>query len=153
MCVDGIGTIGGALLGTTSIITYVESAIGIHAGGRTGIVAIVCGLLMLLSLVFTPLVALVPVVATSGVLIFVGYALLPREAWRSGQFAKFDLIVGLGMAVLSFATFSLDKAMLLGFGAYSLRQILRCDEKMNPYLLGSFLLLLLSVSVQYMIKK
>jgi AGZA family xanthine/uracil permease-like MFS transporter len=153
MYVDGIGTVGGAFLGTTSIITYVESAIGIHAGGRTGIVAIVCGLLMLLSLAFTPLVALVPVVATSGVLIFVGYALLPREEWRSGQFAKFDLIVGLGMAILSFATFSLDKAMLLGFGAYSLRQLLRRDEKVNPYLLGSFLLLLLSVSVQYMIKK
>lgn len=57
MYVDGIGTVGGALLGTTSIITYVESAIGIHAGGRTGIVAIVCRLLMLLSLIFTPLVA------------------------------------------------------------------------------------------------
>ena len=153
MYVDGIGTVGGAVLGTTSIITYVESAIGIHAGGRTGIVAVVCGLLMLLSLVFTPLVALVPVVATSGVLIFVGYALLPREAWRSGQFAKFDLMVGLGMAVLSFATFSLDKAMLLGFGAYSLRQIFKRDEKVNAYLLGSFLLLLMSVSVQYMLKK
>jgi adenine/guanine/hypoxanthine permease len=153
MYVDGIGTVGGALLGTTSIITYVESAIGIHAGGRTGIVAIICGLLMLLSLVFTPLVALVPVVATSGVLIFVGYALLPREEWRSGQFAKFDLIVGLGMAVLSFATFSLDKAMLLGFGAYALQQLFRRNQKMNPYLLGSFLLLLLSVSVQYMIRK
>jgi hypothetical protein len=50
---------------------------------------------------------MVPVVATSGVLIFVGYALLPREEWRSGQFAIFDLIVGLGMAILSFATFSL----------------------------------------------
>jgi AGZA family xanthine/uracil permease-like MFS transporter len=152
MYVDGIGTVGGALLGTTSIITYVESAIGIHAGGRTGIVAIVCGLLMLLSLVFTPLVALVPVVATSGVLIFVGYALLPREEWRSGQFAKFDLMVGLGMAILSFATFSLDKAMLLGFGAYSLRQILTRNERKNPYLIGSFLLLLLSVTVQYAIR-
>ena len=57
MYVDGIGTVGGALLGTTSIITYVESAIGIHAGGRTGIVALVCGLLMLVSLVFMPLVS------------------------------------------------------------------------------------------------
>ena len=153
MYVDGIGTVGGAVLGTTSIITYVESAIGIHAGGRTGIVAVVCGLLMLLSLVFTPLVALIPVVATSVVLIYVGYALLPKAEWRSGQFTKFDLIVGLGMAVLSFATFSLDKAMLLGFGAYSVRQILRHDGGGNRYLLGSFLLLLLSVTVQYLLKR
>ena len=77
MYVDGIGTVGGAMLGTTSIITYVESAIGIQAGGRTGIVSIVCGVLMILSLVLTPLVALVPVVATSGILIYVGFALIP----------------------------------------------------------------------------
>ena len=66
MYADGIGTVGGAILGTTSIITYVESAIGIYAGGRTGLVAIVCGMLMLVSLAFTPLVALVPAVATAG---------------------------------------------------------------------------------------
>ncbi len=50
MYVDGIGTVGGALLGTSSIITYVESAVGITMGGRTGVVAVVCGILMLLSL-------------------------------------------------------------------------------------------------------
>jgi AGZA family xanthine/uracil permease-like MFS transporter len=153
MYVDGVGTVGGAMLGTTSIITYVESAIGIHAGGRTGIVAVTCGVLMLLSLVFTPLVALVPVVATSGVLLYVGYALLPREELRSGEFKKFDLIVGIVMAVLSFVTFSLDKAMLVGFGAYALRQLFTKNERVNPFLLGSFLLLLLSVTVQYTLSK
>lgn len=149
MYVDGIGTVGGSLLGTTSIITYVESAIGIHAGGRTGIVAIVCGLLMLASLLFTPLVALVPAVATSGVLMFVGYALVPREQMRSGEFTIFDVIVGLLMAAVSFATFSLDKAMLVGFAAYSLRPAIKGNGPINPYLVGSFLLLLLSVAVQF----
>ena len=100
MCVDGVGTVGGAVLGTTSIITYVESAIGIHAGGRTGIVAVVCGVLMLVSLIFTPLVALVPALATSGVLVFVGYALLPRAQIKSGLFGRFDLGVGLVMAAV-----------------------------------------------------
>lgn len=152
MYVDGIGTAGGAVLGTTSVITYVESAIGIHAGGRTGIVAIVCGLLMLSSLVFSPLVALIPVVATSGVLAFVGYALLPREQFQNGEYQKFDIAVGMVMALLSFVTFSLDKAMLFGFLAYSVRQILSKDEKINPYLLGSACLLLVSVVVQYMLK-
>jgi adenine/guanine/hypoxanthine permease len=153
MYVDGIGTVGGAVLGTTSIITYVESAIGIHAGGRTGIVAVTCGVLMLLSLIFTPLVALVPVVATSGVLLYVGYALLPQNEWHSGEFKKFDLMVGIVMAALSFATFSLDRAMLVGFGAYALRQIFSKTERINPFLLGSFLLLLLSVTVQYTLSK
>jgi AGZA family xanthine/uracil permease-like MFS transporter len=152
MYVDGIGTIGGAALGTTSIITYVESAIGIHAGGRTGITAIVCGTLLLLSLVFTPLISLVPVVATSGVLVYVGYALLPKKDWDSGKFSRFDLGVGLVMAILSLATFSLDKAMLFGFGAYSLKQLLDRSQKKNPYLIGSFVLLMISVSLQYILK-
>jgi AGZA family xanthine/uracil permease-like MFS transporter len=150
MYVDGIGTVGGALMGTTSIITYVESAIGIHAGGRTGIVAITCGVLMLASLVFTPLVSLVPVVATSGVLVYVGYALLPRDAWRSGEFGKFDLIVGILMATLAFATFSLDKAMLVGFGAYAAQPIFCKSAKFSPVLLLSFALLSLSVIIQLM---
>ena len=152
MYVDGIGTVGGALLGTTSIITYVESAIGIHAGGRTGIVSIVCGILMILSLFFTPLISLVPVVATSGILIFVGYALLPREEWRSGEFKSFDLIIGILMGVVSFATFSLDKAMLIGFGAYSFKQVFSRTEKVNPYLICSFMLLCISVFVQFWFK-
>ena len=152
MYVDGIGTIGGAVLGTTSIITYVESAIGIHAGGRTGIVSVVCGLLLLISLLFTPLISLIPVVATSGILVYVGYALLPKDDWKAGLFSRFDIIVGALMAVLSLATFSLDKAMLLGFGAYSLNQIFFKKEKANPYLIGSFVLLLLSVVLQYVLK-
>ncbi|MCG8619000.1 MAG: NCS2 family permease, partial [Desulfobacterales bacterium] len=106
--VDGIGTVGGAFLGTTSIITYVESAIGIHAGGRTGLVAVVCGILMLASILLTPLVGLVPVVATSGVLIYVGYLLLPIKNWKQHGFGVFDLIVAVAMSSISFATFSLD---------------------------------------------
>lgn len=152
MYVDGIGTVGGSVLGTTSIITYVESAIGIHAGGRTGIVAVICGALMLLSLAFTPLISVVPVVATSGILVYVGYALLPREEWRKGSFSRFDVVVGLLMAILSFATFSLDKAMLLGFGAYLVKQRLLQGNRLNPYLLGSFVLLLLSITLQLFLR-
>lgn len=153
MYVDGIGTVGGALLGTTSIITYVESAIGIQAGARTGIAAVLCGLLMILSLLFSPLISLVPVVATSGVLVFVGYALLPREEWRTGSFTRFDIIVGVLMGIISFVTFSLDKAMLLGFGAYTFRHVFSRSTKTDPYLLGSFILLLLSFGVQLLLGK
>lgn len=68
MGVDAIGTVFGAFVGTSSIITYVESSVGIATGGRTGIVAIVCGLLMISSLMFTGLIGLVPVEATAGIL-------------------------------------------------------------------------------------
>jgi AGZA family xanthine/uracil permease-like MFS transporter len=153
MQVDGVGTMLGASLGTTSIITYVESAVGIAAGGRTGIVAVVCGLLMLASLLLTPLVGLVPVVATAGVLVYVGFLLLPRDDWRVGKFTKFDLGVGIVMALISFFTFSLDKAMVLGFGAYSIRQVFSKTERTDPFLIGAFLTLLGSVILQYAINR
>ena len=125
MYVDGIGTVGGALVGTSSIITYVESAVAIASGGRTGLVAVVCGLLMLASLAFTPLVALVPVVATAGVLAYVGYLLLPIERIRDREsgFGSFDVTLAVVMGIITFLTFSLDKPMLVGFIAYSVRHL------------------------------
>ena len=148
--VDGLGTIAGSMLGTSSLITYVESAVGIAAGGRTGIVAIVCGILMLLSLLLTPLVGLVPVEATAGILIYVGYLLLPLHQTKT-QYSRFDLVVGVMMGLLSLFTFSLDKAMLLGFCAYSGRQIVNGVKK-NAYLLGSTIMLLITVVAQYVLK-
>jgi len=150
MNVDGIGTVGGALLGTSSIITYVESAIGIASGGRTGIVAVVCGLLMLLSLAFTPLVGLVPVEATSGILIYVGYLLI-RDTWGEKHLVRFDYLIAILMAVISLLTFSLDKAMLLGFVLYTGKQIF-VDKTYNWYLIGSTVFVTLSVVLQYFLK-
>ena len=66
LAVDGAGTIIGAAVGTSNLITYVESAVGIGEGGRTGFVAVVIGILMSLFLFLVPLVNLVPVVATTG---------------------------------------------------------------------------------------
>lgn len=150
MVVDGLGTIGGAWIGTSSIITYVESAVGIKAGGRTGLAAVVCGILMLLCLFLTSLVGLVPVVATSGILIYVGYLLLPRYQFKQGTYGRFDAVVGIGMGVISFATFSLDKAMVFGFGCYAIDQFRR--GKKNWLLLIGFLLILASVLIQFTIR-
>lgn len=122
MGVDAVGTVAGSLLGTSSIITYVESSIGIATGGRTGIVAIVCGALMLVSLAFTPVVGLVPVEATAGILVYVGY-LLMRDTWEEKGITAFDISVALAMGIVSFFTFSLDKTMLLGFALYTARQL------------------------------
>jgi AGZA family xanthine/uracil permease-like MFS transporter len=148
--VDGLGTMFGAMVGTSSLITYVESAVGIAAGGRTGIVAIVCGLLMLASLLLTPLVGLVPVEATAGVLVYVGYLLLPLQRQKS-EYGRFDLIVGALMGLVSLFTFSLDRAMLLGFCAYTGKRIIIHKDK-NIYLIGSTVMLLVSVVSQYLLK-
>jgi adenine/guanine/hypoxanthine permease len=99
MLVDGGGTVVGALVGTSSIITYVVSAVGIAVGGRTGITAIVCAFLMVCSLIFTPLVGLIPVEATTGVLVYVGWLLLRPKQWRDNKsgIGTFDVIVAVAV--------------------------------------------------------
>ena len=72
MAVDAFGTMFGAVLGTSTVTTYVESTAGISEGGRTGLTAVVTGILFLLALFFTPLVGLVPGEATAPALIIVG---------------------------------------------------------------------------------
>ena len=76
MIVDACGVSFGALLGTSTITAFVESTAGVAAGGRTGLTAVVTGILFLLALFFTPLVALIPDVATAPALIIVGALML-----------------------------------------------------------------------------
>lgn len=147
--VDGAGTVLGSMVGTSSVITYVESAVGIASGGRTGIVAIVCGILMLASIVFTPLVGLVPVEATAGILAYVGWLLLPREQIRASHivFDRFDWAIAIAMGLLTFLTFSLDKPLLLGFWAYQFRSMW-LGQRTNWYLLTAALALTFAVIAQ-----
>ena len=69
---DSIATMGGALLGTSTTTSYVESAVGIESGGKTGLTAIACGICFLLALIFTPILTIVPAVATAPALVMVG---------------------------------------------------------------------------------
>ncbi len=68
---DSGATTVGALFGTSSTTSYIESAAGVEAGGRTGLTAVVCGLLFLLCLFFAPLAQSVPAYATAAALLFV----------------------------------------------------------------------------------
>ncbi len=73
---DAIGTSVGAVLGTSTVTTFVESASGVAAGGRTGLTAIVAGLLFLLSTLFAPLFTAIPSFATAPALIMVGFLMV-----------------------------------------------------------------------------
>ena len=72
MLVDAFGVSFGALMGTSTVTAYVESAAGIGVGGRTGLTAVTTGLLFLVALVLAPLAALIPSAATAPALIIVG---------------------------------------------------------------------------------
>ena len=76
MLSDAIGTTCGACLGTSTLTTYVESATGIAAGGRSGMTSLTVGILFLLSLFLSPIFLLIPGVATSGALVMVGVLML-----------------------------------------------------------------------------
>ena len=73
---DAVGTSVGAVLGTSTITTFVESASGVSAGGRTGLTAMVAGLLFLLSTLFAPLFTTIPSFATAPALIIVGFMMV-----------------------------------------------------------------------------
>lgn len=74
--VDALGTVTGALLGTTTITTFIESAAGVGAGGKTGLTAITTGILFFFALFFSPIALLIPAAATAPVLIIMGIIML-----------------------------------------------------------------------------
>ncbi len=73
---DAVGTVAGSLTGTSTVTTFVESASGVEAGGRTGLTALTAGVLFLCCMFIAPIAALIPAPATSAALIYVGIVML-----------------------------------------------------------------------------
>ena len=73
---DAVGTVAGAVTGTSTVTTFVESASGVEAGGRTGLTALTTGVMFLACMFLAPLAALIPAPATSAALIYVGVLML-----------------------------------------------------------------------------
>lgn len=122
MLVDATGVSLGAMLGTSTITAYVESAAGVGAGGRTGLTAVVCGVLFLLALFFTPLAGLIPDAATSPALIIVGALMI--ESIRHIDFG--DLTEGipafLTIVMMPF-TYSIANGISAGLVMYPLLKL------------------------------
>jgi len=120
---DAIGTTGGAIFGTSTVTTYIESASGVSEGGRTGLTGIVVAILFLLSLFFKPLVSIVPVVATAPALIVVGTMMIRNILhikWEdfSEALPAFVCLITIPM------TYSIANGIALGFIIYPLIKLL-----------------------------
>ena len=76
MVCDSLATVTGSLLGTSNVVTYVESSVGIEAGGRSGLTAVSAAACFLLSLFLAPIVACVPTAATAPILMFIGISMI-----------------------------------------------------------------------------
>ena len=73
---DAVGTVAGAIAGTSTVTTFVESASGVEAGGRTGLTAFTTGILFLACMFIAPIAAIIPAAATSSALIYVGILMI-----------------------------------------------------------------------------
>ncbi|EOG5904057.1 NCS2 family permease [Vibrio vulnificus] len=115
---DSTATSVGALLGTSNTTSYIESVSGVAAGGRTGLTAVVVGVLFLLVLFFSPLAGMIPAYATAGALFYVAILMLSGLVsidWRDLTEAAPVVVTCLLMPL----TFSIAEGISLGFIAYA----------------------------------
>jgi len=115
---DSSATIAGAMLGTSTTTSYVESTSGVAAGGRTGLMAVVAGLLFLAALWFSPLAAMVPPYATAGALLYVATLMLgslKHVEWDEVIQAVPVCVVLIMMPL----TFSISDGIGMGFISYA----------------------------------
>ncbi|CDG19528.1 NCS2 family permease [Xenorhabdus doucetiae] len=115
--VDSISSVAGSYIGTSSVTAYIESSSGVSVGGRTGLTAIVVGILFLLVMFISPLASMVPAYATAGALVYVGVLMtssLTRVQWHDLTEAVPAFIT----AVMMPFSFSITEGIALGFIAY-----------------------------------
>lgn len=120
---DMVGTTVGAVSGTSNITTYLESAAGIGAGGRTGLTAVVVALLFMLSIFFTPLLTIIPAQATAVILIVVGIMML--SSLKDIEWSDMsEAIPAFFTTVFMGVTFSITQGIACGFLMYTLSCLL-----------------------------
>ena len=123
MLTDAAGVSIGSLLGTSTITAFVESAAGVGVGGRTGLTAVVCGMLFLLSMFFTPLVGLIPSAATAPALIIVGALMM--ESVRNIDFTDFtEFFPAFLTIILMPFTYSIANGISAGLVMYPLLKLI-----------------------------
>lgn len=127
---DSATTVIGALLGTSNVTTYVESSVGIEAGGRTGLTAVSAALCFGLSLFLAPLVACVPMAAIAPILIFVGLSMIENIVkidWKDMLMA----IPAFFIIVMMPLSYSITTGIQFGFIFYVIVSIAN-KKKISP---------------------
>ncbi|WP_111558699.1 NCS2 family permease [Paracoccus sediminilitoris] len=120
---DSTAITAGSLLGTSSTTAYVESASGVQAGGRTGLTAVVVGVLFLLAMFFAPLAGSVPAYATAPALLYVATLMLRELAeidWDDVTEAAPAVLTAIAMPF----TYSIANGLAFGFISYALVKLL-----------------------------
>lgn len=117
MTADAAASAVGAVIGTSPVTSYVESAAGVSSGGRTGLTSVVVALCFLLALFFTPIMKVIPLMATTPALIMVG--ILMMESIRQLDFDDLTALATASVTLLAMPlTFSISEGIALGFITY-----------------------------------
>ncbi len=116
---DAIGTIAGAVTGTSTVTTFVESASGVEAGGRTGLTALTTGVLFLACMFIAPIAAIIPAAATSSALIYVGVLML--MGLKNVDFSDMDQMVPVCLMLIAMpVSGSIGHGIGLGLISYTI---------------------------------
>ena len=146
MLSDSVGTVAGAMMGTSTVTTYVESAAGVKAGGRTGMTSLVIGILFLLCLFFSPLATSLPKEIDGAALVYIATLFV-----RNIVDIEWDDIAESGPAVLAMIampfTYSISHGIALAFISYAAIKILSGKLDINPAIYVIALLSLISFAV------
>ena len=130
---DALATMGGAVLGTSTTTSYIESAAGVESGGRTGLTSVVVGLCFLLALLFTPLLVAIPAVATAPALVIVGVFM--AQGLKALEFDDLAEVTPAFLTMLMIPlTFSITEGIGLGILSYVAIQALRGKWSTVPWL-------------------
>ena len=115
---DAVATVAGACTGTSTVTTFVESAAGVEAGGRTGLTALTTGILFLACMFIAPIAAIIPPAATSAALIYVGVLML--QGLKNVDFSDMDQMVPVCIMLLAMpVTGSIGHGIGLGLISYT----------------------------------
>jgi len=119
---DAIGTVAGACTGTSTVTTFVESASGVEAGGRTGLTALTTGVLFLACMFIAPIAAIIPAAATSAALIYVGVLML--QGLKKVDFDDMDQMVPVALMLIGMPiSGSIGHAIGIGLISYTIMKI------------------------------
>ena len=132
LAADSAATMAGAVAGTTTTVSYIESAAGVAAGGRTGLTAVVVGLLFLVAMLFAPFAQAIPAAATAPALILVGammMAPLVESDWTDPMVAIPGFLTLIGIPL----TFSIANGLAFGIIAYAVLKLARGQARLGDW--------------------
>lgn len=147
LIVDAFASLFSGIFGTTPGTAYIESAAGIEAGGKTGLTAVVTGLLFLPFMFFSPLLSIVPGIATAPVLVLIGIAMMQPVTDISWNKIDQAIPAFLTLFLIPF-TYSITQGIIWGILAYTILSVISGRIKELPislYIIDIFIVLLLII--------